>query len=388
MVLEGFPEVARRPLEERTPAAAGVHTPGYVGLLPYDLGAEAETVQQAAKGMCWIRYENALIFDHESRRWDVLGNPPLDAILENLARSSVQRGHRVGGVESVLGRDGYTRAVSRGIEYIRAGDVYQVNLAHELRGAFSGSTRSAFAAMASACAPAFGAYLELPDAAGERCCVLSLSPELFLDVDGDLVSTRPMKGTRPGSSDPRVLERSEKDRAELNMIIDLMRNDLGRVCRFGTIRVDAHRSIERHGKDQSSSILQATGVVSGRVRGSISLADVMHAAFPGGSITGAPKLRAMQIIEELEVSPRGIYCGSIGYIDDAGRSQFNIAIRTAIVKGSLGNAARDDIDAGTISFRVGAGIVADSDPGEEWSETLVKAAAIRSIATIKDDTQR
>jgi para-aminobenzoate synthetase component 1 len=373
----------------RANRAGRTFSPGYVGFIEYEQGAAWEPSASAhaspLPAMTWFRCDDALIFDHADRAWSILGTPPVREVLMNLASNAPQPTFSAGPLASIEGRDAYTRAVQRGIEYIRAGDVYQVNLSHELRGPFTGNTRACFTAMTAAAAPALGAYFELTAPDNTRRAILSMSPELFLDLDGRRVQTRPMKGTRPGASNPSELDTSEKDRAELNMIIDLMRNDLGRVCEFGSLRVDARRSIEHHGGGPSGGVLQATGTVSGTLRDGVTIEDLLHATFPGGSITGAPKIRAMQIIRELERTDRGVYCGSIGYIDDTGRSQFSIAIRTAVVDGTSRDPRADHVETGTISFRVGAGIVADSDPIEEWNETLVKAAAIRAIAQVTDD---
>lgn len=279
-------------------------------------------------------------------------------------------------LRSGMGRARYVEAVGRGLGCIRAGDVYQVNLAHHLRGAFEGSPRALARELFRSASPRYGAYLEhlLPD--GSTRAIVSLSPELFLEYDAETrrVVTRPMKGTRPASSGgegARELMASSKDRAELNMIVDLMRNDLGRVCAPGSIRVDSPRTIEVHAPGHGGGVLQATATVSGTLREGKSLADLMLAAFPGGSVTGAPKIRAMQIIDELEDGPRGMYCGSIGVVWPNGSACFNIAIRTAT------------IERGVLTYPVGAGIVADSDPASEWEETLVKAGVLGGVTTIE-----
>jgi para-aminobenzoate synthetase component 1 len=263
-----------------------------------------------------------------------------------------------------LAANAYREKVARVIEYIRAGDVYQVNLAHHLEAEFSGSSRGFFLELAAGAEPWYGAYVEGPSGA-----VCSASPELFLAYDpaSRRVTTRPMKGTRRASAPDRELLFSQKDAAELNMITDLMRNDLGRVCELGSVRVDHKRDLERHAT-REAALLQTTATVSGLVRRGTSLRDLFAATFPGGSITGAPKIRAMQIISELEGRPRGVYCGSIGFISDSGPAAFNIAIRTA------------SISSGIISYGVGAGIVADSDPAAEWQETLDKAGVFLRVA--------
>ncbi len=273
------------------------------------------------------------------------------------------------------------RDVARVLEYIRAGDVYQVNLAHELTGEFSGSARALFGELAARSRPWFGAYLESADERTRRA-MLSLSPELFLDFDPATrrVLTRPMKGTRPGGASAQELDASPKDRAELNMIVDLMRNDLGRVCNFGSVRVETARAIERHGG--AAGVIQATGSVSGTLRAELGVDDLLRATFPGGSVTGAPKIRAMQIIDELEPTARGPYCGSVGFVSDCGRAAFNIAIRTALVEEPQ-VAVRTTpgvFDRAVLRYSVGAGIVADSDPASEWQETMDKAGFLASMA--------
>jgi len=277
-----------------------------------------------------------------------------------------------------MGRGGFMTRVGRVLEYIRAGDVYQVNLAHRLSGRFAGSTRGMFLALMESARPWYGGYTELrgPDGARAVACA---SPELFIEFDPATrrITTRPMKGTRPGTAEPMELESSAKDRAELNMIVDLMRNDLGRVCGFGSVRVEA-REIERHGESEAArqrgseagrgGILQGVATVSGTLRGGLDLVDVIRAVFPGGSVTGAPKIRAMQIIDELEPVRRGPYCGCFGFVSDCGAAAMNVMIRTAVVSG------------GVLDYSVGAGIVAESDPAAEWDETMEKARVMERLA--------
>jgi anthranilate/para-aminobenzoate synthase component I len=299
---------------------------------------------------------------------------------------------RAGEVRPAAGgsRQAYERAVARALEYIRAGDVYQVNLAHPLEGAFTGSARALASRLLRAARPWYGAYLE--QAGDERRALISASPESFLAYDARTrrVETRPMKGTRAGAGDPRELERNDKERAELNMIVDLMRNDLGRVCELGSVRVDAPRDVEAHGAASSEKsdggasvaartpgVLQATATVSGTLRAGLDLADLLWATFPPGSVTGAPKVRAMQIIDELEPAPRGPYCGAIGWVGADGSGAFSVAIRTAEIRGLAHAPALDSIQ-GTLRAWVGAGIVADSLPPAEWEETIVKAWALRA----------
>jgi anthranilate/para-aminobenzoate synthase component I len=191
--------------------------------------------------------------------------------------------------------------------------------------------------------------------------LISNSPELFLRVSPEgRVITRPIKGTRPrGSGMEDELRRSVKDQAELNMIVDLERNDLGRVCEIGSVRVTEPRVIEAH-----PTVYHGVATIEGRLRDDVTFSGLLRATFPGGSVTGAPKIRAMQIIEELEPHSRGAYCGAIGYVAADGSMEFNVAIRTMTAKGGL------------IHIPVGGGIVADSEPAAEYEETLVKAKAM------------
>jgi para-aminobenzoate synthetase component 1 len=207
----------------------------------------------------------------------------------------------------------------------------------------------------------FGGFLNF----GEES-IISASPERFLHLENDVVRTRPMKGTRPrgktGKEDERLendLLKSEKDKAELMMIVDLERNDIGRVCEYGSVCLESRRDIEKY-----STVFQTTSTVRGRLSKEKDRIDLLKACFPGGSITGAPKIRAMEIIEELEPTRRGIYTGSLGYLSFSGEMDLNILIRTLVAKKNK------------IHFQVGGGIVADSDPEEEYQETLDKAKAL------------
>lgn len=354
---------------------------GWIGVLSYDLGGLLEPRSRGRRTpvndsdwplAVWQRVDDALLFDHAAGRWHMIGNPP--ELRFNSPGTNVER-FRIGSLTSGTGRDAFLTSVARSLEYIRAGDVYQVNLAHRLSGDFEGSARALFIEMMRTSKPRHGAFLEWCSN-GQQRAIVSASPELFLTFDPTTrrVVTRPMKGTRALSlrDAQRQLHESDKDRAELNMIIDLMRNDLGRVCEIGSVRVDEERVLEQHGTDDgrnnTTGVLQATATISGFLRGHLTINDLLAASFPGGSVTGAPKIRAMQIIHELEPCPRGPYCGSIGFVSDNGHAAFNIAIRTALISGDH------------IHYSVGAGIVADSVPESEWDETIVKAESMLRVA--------
>lgn len=268
---------------------------------------------------------------------------------------------------SNFAREQYLCAVRRCIDYIRDGDVFQVNLSQRLRLAFTGAASELYGALLEQSPARYGALLELDEFA-----VISSSPELFVRVAAGQISTRPIKGTRPllPGMERELLE-SEKDAAELNMIVDLERNDLGRVCEIGTVCVTQRRAIEAH-----PTVYHGVSTIEGQLRRGVGLVELLRATFPGGSVTGAPKIRAMQIISELEPGPRGAYCGAIGYLE-ADSLHLNVAIRTMTL----------DKRAKVLEIPVGGGIVADSDPAAEYEETLVKARAALSAAACATSAQ-
>lgn len=341
---------------------------GWIGAIDYEHGHVIEPAVGAntdyAPTVTMLRCDSGLACHVASGTWWRFGDEiPLTEAPAATRETCAARGFRIGPVVAETERRDFEATVARVIEYIHAGDVFQVNLTHRLRAAMRGSSRELFAALVAGSAPRHGAFVELP-----QRTLVSASPELLLDFDprSRLVVTRPMKGTRPGGADPGELISSDKDQAELNMIIDLMRNDLGRVCEFGSVRVVAGRQIERHGGEPG--VLQSVATIEGRVRDGVGLQGIVRAVFPAGSITGAPKIRAMQIINELERRRRGAYCGAIGFIGDDGAARFSVAIRTATITGDR------------LHFDVGAGIVAESDPASEWEETMVKAGVLTSLA--------
>ena len=268
----------------------------------------------------------------------------------------------VPGIRSTFARQGYLDAVARVVEYIRAGDIFQANLSQRLEAPLVGTPLALYNRLRQRNPAPFSAYLDFGD-----LVVASSSPERFLRVQPDgRVETRPIKGTRPRGMGPehdaalaRALAESEKDRAENVMIVDLLRNDLSRVCQPGTVRVPELFALEHY-----ATVHHLVSTVVGDLAPGHDAVDVLRAAFPGGSITGAPKVRAMQIIAELEPTARGVYCGAIGYLSTSGTLDASIVIRTFLVRG------RD------VYFQVGGGIVADSDPEQEYGETLDKAQGL------------
>jgi len=270
-------------------------------------------------------------------------------------------------------RDQFINATRRALDYIRAGDIYQVNLSQRFTAPWGWEGWEFYRALHAASPAPFGAFLDAGDFQ-----ITSSSPERFLRLSGQHIQTRPIKGTRPRDADPQrdaqlayELQSSEKERAELVMITDLLRNDLGRVCEFASIAVPELMRLEKFAQVQ-----HLVSTVEGRLRPELSHLAALRDCFPGGSITGAPKFRAMEIIDELEPVTRGPYTGSLGYLGFNRESQFNIAIRTAIV--------RD----GQVHFQVGAGIVADSDPEMEYEETLAKARGFERALSLTSEAQR
>jgi para-aminobenzoate synthetase component 1 len=265
-------------------------------------------------------------------------------------------------IRSSFTRAAYLKAVERVREYIFAGDIFQANLSQRFEVPLFEPPWTLYRRLRERNPAPFAAFLDFPGVA-----VLSASPERFLRVDTDCrVETRPIKGTRPRGVGPehdaalgQALAESAKDRAENLMIVDLMRNDLSRVCAPGTVRV-----AELFALEQYATVHHLVSTVVGQLAPGADALDLLRAAFPGGSITGAPKLRAMEIIAELEPSRRGVYCGSIGYWSVTGELDTSIAIRTAIVRN------------GRVYFNAGGGIVADSDPADEYQETLDKARGL------------
>ena len=255
----------------------------------------------------------------------------------------------------------YIKAVNRVREYIAAGDVFQVNLSQRFEADLEIPPYELYKRLRRVNPAPFASYLNFPGVA-----IVSASPERFLKVQGDLVETRPIKGTRPRGRDPvedqrlaQELTHSIKDRAENVMIVDLERNDLGRVCRYGTIKVTELAIMETF-----PTVFHLTSTIVGRLHRGKSDIDLLKATFPGGSITGAPKVRAMEIVDELEPTKRSVYTGSIGYLSFNGDLDINIVIRTFIIK------------EGRAYFQVGGGIIYDSDSEAEYIETLDKAKAL------------
>ncbi|MFY7816956.1 MAG: aminodeoxychorismate synthase component I [Akkermansiaceae bacterium] len=308
-------------------------------------------------------YPQMLIYQHEQQQWHEVGR--LSSLLQDSATYSPCQ---LGNFRATMSREQFISAVERIREWIAAGDIYQVNLTQQFSACCDddGSLAGLYSQLRDRSPAPMAAWMKM---AGRE--ILSSSPETFLRISGRQVETRPIKGTRPrfanADEDRRSayeLQTSPKEISELVMITDLLRNDLGQVCDFGSVRVDEMLQLETF-----EQVFHLVSTVRGEIRDELDAIDVLAACFPGGSITGAPKKRACEIIKELEPVPRGLYCGAIGYLGYNQESQFNIAIRTLV---------REN---GQLHYHVGAGIVADSVPAMEYEETLHKARGIQLALT-------
>ena len=286
---------------------------------------------------------------------------------QNALRPSVSAAE----IGSNVTRAEFIAAVERAQRYIRNGDIYQVNLSHRLTTKTDVSGWELFQSLATVSPAPFSAFLDAGDFQ-----LASSSPEQFLRMSGSHIVTRPIKGTRPRAADSDrdaqlayELQTSAKELAELVMITDLLRNDLGRVCEYGSVTVPELAKLEKFAQVQ-----HLVSTVEGRLRNEVTHFAALAASFPGGSITGAPKFRALEIIDELEPVSRGPYCGCIGYLGFNRESQLSVAIRTAVCKDGLAH------------FNVGAGIVADSNPEAEYDETLAKAVGFVAALNFQDQT--
>jgi para-aminobenzoate synthetase component I len=268
--------------------------------------------------------------------------------------------------EPAIGRRAYGNAARKVFDYIAAGDCYQVNLTFPMAARLlSGTPLGLYGALRRTGAVGHGAYVDL----GEGPVIVSRSPELFFRLEtGGRITARPMKGTAPRDPDPArdaaiaaALQASEKDRAENLMIVDLLRNDIARIARIGSVKVPALFAMERY-----STVHQMTSTVEGQLEAAPSLPSLMAALFPCGSVTGAPKIRAMEIIREVEPAPRGVYCGAIGWMSPDGRADFSVAIRTLAVTGDR------------IVMNVGGGLTHGSTADGEWEEALWKARFVKA----------
>jgi len=381
---------------------SGMFCGGWVGYFSYELGRYIERLPETAVddfGMPLIRlcfYDRFIAYDHKEGVFRLVGLElpgdktgageklaGLEGLLSEAAGTRVPE-PAAGDLDDIdLTRFGsnmdkgyYLRMVDRIKRYILDGEVYQINFSQRFECGYAGEAIALFHWQNRYNPSGYAAYI---DAGRHR--IISASPEMFITITDGEISTKPIKGTRRRLSPTdveseetnarnfRELLESEKERAELNMIVDLERNDLARICRAGTRHVSQPRTIEAY-----PTVYHAVATIAGQLRDEITFCDVIKAMFPGGSITGAPKIRSMEIIDETEPTARGVYTGSIGYIGIDGNVCLNIAIRTIIISGQKAYA------------QTGGGIVADSDAEAEWNETITKARALLAgIRAVQED---
>lgn len=358
-----------RPGRKLPPNAPPFHG-GWIGWFSYELGPQFDVVKTHAPERSeplavFCFYDSVDCFDQgERRRWRARLGSGASQALESVGDIlPVAEETEPLPFVSNTPKDTYRRNVSRSVEYVRAGDVYQVNLTQIFSGPAPANGPAAYLNLRTASPCPYGAYLDTP--AGK---LLSSSPELFIDFEADthLVTSRPIKGTRRRGADHQEdvrlaeeLAASAKDRAENVMIVDLVRNDLGRVCNPGSVE-----TLELCRRETHPSVFHLVSTVRGTVQAGMNILDILDASFPGGSIIGAPKIRATEIITELEPGPRGAYTGALGYINIDGSAKLAMGIRIARIMQDKA------------WFGAGGGIVADSSPEDEYQESLIKAGAV------------
>lgn len=358
---------------------------GGVGFFSFDCGQAFEELPREAERdrtlphLYWAFYDTVYAFDHHSEDiWIVHSDPHFDQFSK--LRRSRKENRNDFSVESSLEektvtvslsnqqanmtRGEYIQAVQSAKQYIEEGEVYQVNLSRRMTIPNVRAPQEVYRRLRAVNPAPYMAYLR-----GDDLAVLSSSPEQFLKVRGHEIQTRPIKGTRPRHSDSekdrqlkQALMNSTKDRAELHMVVDLERNDLGRICRYGSVKTR-----ELHCIESFSSVHHLVGTVEGTLREGTSIRDILRAMFPGGSISGVPKIRALEIIDELEPTRRQVYTGAVGWIGWNGDLEWNIPIRTM------------EWDGEDLWYQVGGGIVADSDPEKEFRETRNKAQGMQQV---------
>ncbi|MDD5322864.1 MAG: aminodeoxychorismate synthase component I [Methylococcales bacterium] len=350
---------------------------GAIGYFSYDLARRLETLPVIAEDAEHIAemavgiYEWAVIVDHQQQKSYLTGcldeqkGPALIARFSQLPEQQVREAFKiVSTINSNMDKASYTKAFNRIKQYLKEGDCYQVNLAQRFVANCKGDPWTAYQSLRKLNAAPFSCYLNLPEVQ-----ILSSSPERFLKLTNGVVETKPIKGTRPRKKNDaddqqqiKQLINSAKDRAENLMIVDLLRNDISKTCKKGSVEVPKLFAVESY-----ATVHHLVSTVTGVLKENQHALDLLRSCFPGGSITGAPKIRAMEIIEELEPNRRGIYCGAIGYMGFNGNMDSNIAIRTLVHSNN------------TIRFWAGGGIVNDSVVEEEYQESFDKAAAMLDL---------
>ena len=356
--------------------SGGIELPfhgGALGYFSYDLGRTIEALPTTAEDdismplMDLGIYLWAVIRDNELEKSWFIAHPQcpenqrlaMIALITDAVPPHQDNFKLTSNFSSNMSVSAYKEKYHRIIDYIKAGDCYQVNLAQRFKASYEGDEWFAYQRLSKKTDAPFSAYMQTDDYA-----LVSLSPERFIEVNNGIVETKPIKGTRPRGSNPEVdkqnaelLKNSTKDRAENLMIVDLLRNDISKACELGSVKVPKLFDIEGY-----SNVHHMVSTIQGKLANDKDAIDLLEGSFPGGSITGAPKLRAMEIIEELEPHRRTAYCGSIAYLDCNGNMDSSILIRTLVCR------------KGNIYCWGGGGIVADSDADKEYTETLVKVS--------------
>lgn len=342
---------------------------GALGYFSYDLGRRVESMPELATkdlqtpDMAVGLYEWALVIDHKLEKACVVGQN-IEQVwqwLNSQSPADVEDFKLIGDWQSNMTQASYASRFGRVQEYLLSGDCYQINLAQRFNAPYQGSEWQAYTKLEAANQAPFSAFIRMPNSA-----IISVSPERFLELKDNVIETKPIKGTRPRSQNTELdqanahdLQTAEKDQAENLMIVDLLRNDIGRVASPGSVHVPKLFDIESF-----PAVHHLVSTIRADLDTQYSAADLLRACFPGGSITGAPKVRAMQIIEELEPHRRSAYCGSIGYISRHGRMDTSITIRTLVAEDNK------------LYAWAGGGVVADSDCAAEYQETLDKLSKI------------
>ncbi|CAK1834073.1 aminodeoxychorismate synthase subunit I [Vibrio crassostreae] len=348
---------------------------GALGYFSYDLGRRVETLPSRAKrdieapDMAVGLYEWAVVVDHQLKTACIVGNnieQHHDWLMQQLVQSKST--HAAFGLttpwQSNMNEESYATKFDSVQEYLLSGDCYQINLAQRFNAQYQGSEWLAYDKLEQYNSAPFSGFIRLAN-----CAIISVSPERFLELKDNVIETKPIKGTRPRSDDHVIddanaqdLASADKDQAENLMIVDLLRNDIGRVAKPGTVHVPKLFDIESF-----PAVHHLVSTIRADLDDQYSATDLLRACFPGGSITGAPKVRAMQIIEELEPHRRSAYCGSIGYISRNGRMDTSITIRTLVAENN------------TLYAWAGGGVVFDSDCASEYQETLDKLSRILPV---------
>jgi para-aminobenzoate synthetase component 1 len=356
---------------------------GFVGFLSYDLCHKIEKIPYMAKDdkhipdIYFALYDGVFVYDHNKRESYIVAHgitQPAEDIIKKLNKIIKQANKKTATVNIVeerknkneitpnFSKEEYIKNVGKIKRYIKNGDIYQANLTQRFETKYTGEPWALYQRLRNINPAPFSSFIDYGDFQ-----IVSSSPERFVKVDNRKIQTRPIKGTiarginkEEDISNQQLLLNSEKDKSELIMIVDVARNDLGRISKIGTVKVETLFSLEEY-----PTVYHLVATVTGELREDVKFADIIKATFPGGSITGAPKIRAMEIIDEIEPTRRNVYTGSIGYLDLNGNMDLNIVIRTIILK------------EGKAFFQVGGGIVWDSDEESEYKETILKGEALQ-----------